>query len=376
MRLSVQSTIRVDILFWPLQRTIEYAFQKWGVINKNHSQKVVGIKLAGKGSLIRLALLCKEFSCDLDQLVLITFEEHRDVCELLGIRNVFFIRSQNVFLFFSDCWRCVNEVKWQSPRAIINLERCSYAVSAFSLLLSMISRTKNISFDTGRKLDSAKMTIEPVEKLSFKKLLSACTEVLPRAVEHAPVKKVIAIRKTILVNINASELLFARRYPIQHFVTVLKMLHQEYSSYQLILTGSKSERTYVDTLVNELEGIPVLNKAGEWSLKELSDEMNHASLLITGDSMPVHLAAYLETPVVALWGPTQATHFGYDEIKHVHSLSLQLPCSPCFIHPRSKIAVPCNGRIDCLVNLHPQKIIEVCRQILSEVSEKQDRKHS
>ena len=69
--------------------------------------------------------------------------------------------------------------------------------------------------------------------------------------------------------------------------------------------------------------------AGETSLRELAALYRQASLLLTTDSGPMHLAAAVGTPVVALFGPTSPERTGpYGEGHTVIRRSMD--CSPCF----------------------------------------------
>ena len=176
--------------------------------------------------------------------------------------------------------------------------------------------------------------------------------------------KVDVRKNEIAVNINASELLSARRYSIEGFAEIIRELHHYDSRLQFVLVGSASERDYVEQLIQLLKDVPVKNRAGQFSLEELANEFTVAALVLTGDSMALHMAAYLGVPVVALWGPTQPGHFGYLQMKNIHSVSLNLSCAPCFIHPASRPAEYCKGRIDCLSQLRSYQVSEVCKEVL------------
>ena len=74
---------------------------------------------------------------------------------------------------------------------------------------------------------------------------------------------------------------------------------------------------------------PSASAAGQTSLRELAALYRGASVVLTTDSGPMHLAAAVGTPVVALFGPTSPARTGpYGEGHTV--IRRGLDCSPCF----------------------------------------------
>jgi heptosyltransferase-2 len=84
-------------------------------------------------------------------------------------------------------------------------------------------------------------------------------------------------------------------------------------------------------LVNDIcKGMPerVINLAGKTSLRELMALINSCSIFLTNDSGPMHIAAALNVPLVALFGSTNATTTGpYGGGKVIHK---HVECSPCY----------------------------------------------
>jgi heptosyltransferase-1 len=71
-----------------------------------------------------------------------------------------------------------------------------------------------------------------------------------------------------------------------------------------------------------------VNLGGRTTLRELACLYRQASLLITTDSGPMHLATAMGTPVVALFGPTDPARTGPYGSGH-RVIRRALSCSPC-----------------------------------------------
>lgn len=366
MRISARSLLIIDRFFWLPHRLTELVYSRTGRFDHQSDHTFV-IKLMGMGSLIRFASLCEQHQVDKSRLTLITFSSQQEICTLFGFPNLFFIRLKSPFLFLGDCWSLFQLIRKKGTSFIIDFERCSHAVSTFRLLLALWGKCYSLSFETGRSINRKYFVIHPANKISLEQLfllgIEKMTKTSNNPIATLPVK---VDQKKILININASDFLLARRYPIESYVEVVKQLHQVDQNFHFLFTGSPHEFEYVQKLVDQFVGLPVHNLAGKWNLSQLIHELSNCALFITGDSGPVHLAIHLDIPMLAIWGPTQALHFGYRPTKNLASLSLDLGCSPCFTHPGSRAAIFCKGRIDCLTNLSPALVKQEAIKLLSQ----------
>ena len=72
-----------------------------------------------------------------------------------------------------------------------------------------------------------------------------------------------------------------------------------------------------------------INFAGKTTLTELAVLYERAAVVISTDTGPMHLAAAMGTPVVALFGPTAPWRTGPYGPGH-QIITAELECSPCF----------------------------------------------
>jgi heptosyltransferase-1 len=98
----------------------------------------------------------------------------------------------------------------------------------------------------------------------------------------------------------------------------------------VVITGSAHEKSYAGSIIKEVKTTIVVDLAGQTTLKDLACLYRQAAVVVTTDSGPMHIAAAVGTPVVALFGPTDPRRTGPYGRGHT-VISKTLPCSPCFL---------------------------------------------
>lgn len=96
---------------------------------------------------------------------------------------------------------------------------------------------------------------------------------------------------------------------------------------QVVLIGSESEAEAARRIASGMQARPAM-LAGKLTFREAAALIARASLVISSDSGPMHVAAALGTPYVALFGPTPPSRWAPPgDLGRV--LLHPLPCSPC-----------------------------------------------
>lgn len=91
-----------------------------------------------------------------------------------------------------------------------------------------------------------------------------------------------------------------KRWPVENFLELSRKLVREMKC-QIILLGSENDGVSAAAFEKE-EGVTSL--IGKTSLTDLVPLIRELDVLVTGDTAPLHIAAAVQTPVVALFGPT------------------------------------------------------------------------
>lgn len=169
--------------------------------------------------------------------------------------------------------------------------------------------------------------------------------------------------KYILINVNASDLRIERRWGQKNFIALINTLKVNYPNHQLVLIGSPGERDYVASICDDIPSDTVLNLAGQTSLKELLSVIKNASLVITNDTGPMHMASALGVSTVALFGPCSPDQYAvHNKVIPVYQ---NLYCSPC-VHEFD--VPPCHGDNQCMKQIRLESVMDAVVKALSDQS--------
>ena len=130
-----------------------------------------------------------------------------------------------------------------------------------------------------------------------------------------------------LVAIHPAARWSSKRWPEDRFAALADTLIDRHG-VTVAFTGSAADRTSVDRTISGMRH-PAVNLAGRTGLLELAAVFKRARGVIATDTGPMHLAAAVDTPVVALFGPTAPWRTGPFGPGH-RVVRAGLPCGPCF----------------------------------------------
>lgn len=123
--------------------------------------------------------------------------------------------------------------------------------------------------------------------------------------------------------------------------------------------------TDVGTASSIAEALPLQNFVGRMALRETARLIASVGLVISGDSIALHLAAAIGTPSIGLFGPTPPKQWA--PRGKVHRLIYHPPeCSPCshFGH-----IPPCPYNVECLKHITVEEVHGAAQEIMTRNSE-------
>ena len=155
------------------------------------------------------------------------------------------------------------------------------------------------------------------------------------------------------VAMNVSARWETKRWPAASFAEVADRLQQE-GCGAVVMFGGPDERADV-AAVRGMMKTSSIDLTGSTTVGLLPALLSRASLLITNDSGPMHIAAAAGTAVVALFGPTSAVRTGPYGVGH-QVLTGNVPCRPCFSRT-------CHNTLplECLRTVSPEEVLAAAR---------------
>jgi len=150
-----------------------------------------------------------------------------------------------------------------------------------------------------------------------------------------------------------------KRYP--HFAGLIDMVREEFG-LDVILLGSPDDIGVSKSIVTNTRHKP-LDLTGKTDLLISADIISRARIAFTNDSAPAHMAAAVQTPVIAVFGPT-IPEFGfspYFDKSRVVDIG-KLYCRPCSRHGSKKCP---KKHFRCMVDLSPEKVIGAARILVA-----------
>ncbi|MFC0131462.1 glycosyl transferase [Massilia eurypsychrophila] len=146
----------------------------------------------------------------------------------------------------------------------------------------------------------------------------------------------------------------SRRYPADKWSAAIRALAAR-GAGALVLSGSGEELALIEQIRAGC-GVPVQSLAGQVDLGELGAAISLASVMVSNNTGPAHMAAALGTPLVDLYALTNPQHTPW-HVEH-RLLFHDVACRFCY-----KSVCP-QGHHDCLARVDPDDVADAVCSLL------------
>lgn len=149
----------------------------------------------------------------------------------------------------------------------------------------------------------------------------------------------------------------AKQWPAEYYAEVANTLLQQ--GWQVLVLGSKADQktaAEIESAIGASHRSQFINLSGQTQLEQAIDLLGTADWVISNDSGLMHIAAALQRPLVAIYGPT-STAFTPPLADNAHIVQIDIECSPCFErecplgHHHCMLQIP-STKITKLINEH------------------------
>jgi len=131
----------------------------------------------------------------------------------------------------------------------------------------------------------------------------------------------------------------------------------------VVLIGSAADKLVLDAVRHAWpSGVPITELPPDVDLVVLAAVLERLSLFITGDTGPMHLAAAVGTPVLAIFGPSLPTRYAPLSPRS-RIVRIDIHCSPCNLlrQPPTR----CLNRVpDCLAGIATADVLRAANEML------------
>lgn len=160
--------------------------------------------------------------------------------------------------------------------------------------------------------------------------------------------------RNVIINPGAKSHL--KRWPADKFAELSDRLAGELNC-NIYITGNKDDDEVVEALISKVQN-PVVNFCGRTSLGVLAILMSKSDLVITNDSAPLHLASSVNSPTIAIFGPTDEKKYGpLSEKRKV--VNPNKKCRPC-----EKALCSIGPDEGCIVEVSVEEVFDAAKELL------------
>jgi heptosyltransferase-2 len=151
-----------------------------------------------------------------------------------------------------------------------------------------------------------------------------------------------------------------KRWLPDRYASLVKLLLDQ--GYSVVLIGGESDSSLCEEVTRTLHSPHILNGCGRFNAVQSAELLRRCRLLVTNDSAPLHLAAAVGTPCVAIFGPT-VPEFGFAPWADGHVIIERkaLWCRPCTAHGGNRCPI---GTHECMTTTSVMDVYNTVRSVL------------
>lgn len=150
-------------------------------------------------------------------------------------------------------------------------------------------------------------------------------------------------------------------WPAEQFSLLIDALTPD---AQVVITGSPSEAGLGKNIVDGLRAptdAPI-NAIGSANILDTVAWINNAAVVVTGDTVALHIASALSRPIVAIYGGTRPGRNAARSVPAIAVFNDAVLCAPCYA---ATCRLPEPERLKCLTSINVERVLGSVRALLT-----------
>ncbi|HQO57348.1 MAG TPA: lipopolysaccharide heptosyltransferase II [Candidatus Omnitrophota bacterium] len=191
---------------------------------------------------------------------------------------------------------------------------------------------------------------------------TTCLELWPAEKDHKRIQELFesewlgAQHNVVGLHLAASVRWGTKNWPLEYAARLCDLLAAK--NIRVVITGVDKDFAVGLELLRLTKSKPA-NFIGKTDIMEMAALISRCRVFITPDSAPMHVAAAMGTPFIALFGPTAAFRHLPPADRYV-VFQKKLPCSPCY-SPKCRLKT-----LACMKEISPEEVAEQVVRLMAE----------
>ena len=264
------------------------------------------------------------------------------------------------------------QLREKSFDIVVDLQnnRFSHLLSALTFCLNRFGyNNAKLGFLLNNTIKDDKAAIDPIShqfrilKLLDIELKDSRLEVWPSKEDEDYITEFLesqwisSQQRLIGINICASRKWATKAWPRESIIKLCAALSLR--DMRVVLTGTEDDLAEAKILADAIGDVKPIIACGKTSVNQLACLIKKCNVYVSPDSAPLHIACAVETPVIALFGPTDHRRH-LSPAKKGAVLSSDMLCSPCY-KPQ------CRTR-ECMRKIKVEEVMAAIERLLKDNS--------
>ncbi len=224
--------------------------------------------------------------------------------------------------------------------------------------------------DDGRYRDPVAHQFQILKSLDIEASQENFLELWPSLEDRKYIKEILEsewlanVKDIVGINMAASFKWPSKNWPLESTAKLCDLLSAK--NIRVVITGTEKDKSMAQELLKMVKSKPAI-LVGKTTISQLAALMERCSVFVTQDSAPMHVAAAMGIPFIALFGPT-------DSKRHLPPARRSIVfekkpvCSPCYA-PQCRIKTH-----DCMKEITPKEVLKQIQKLMTDSSPTKDPK--